>query len=322
MLRNLIKRFGNRERRDWQVLLLSLLLAFFIWLIYNLSGEYSAFLEYDLVARSDIRGHSDRPVSSATLIIRGKTNGFNIIRRRLYKSVPIEIEVSPSLWKQSADDDELYYLTEDAMRELMPSVGLSNVELEYFVTSRLEFRFPKEEYKKVPVIPNAMVTCRPQYMQVGEVVVEPDSVLVYGTSQQLSAIEYVNTEAIYAEDIMANKEGVSSLMSPRGLRLSDKMVHYIINVSRYVELREEVDLTVKNLPAGENSILLPSRSTIVYRVPFPSHSIGEADFSAGIDYNDMSRMSGFEMPVRLFSAPDGILSYRFEPPVVDFIEHE
>ena len=134
-------------------MLLSLLLAFFVWLIYTLSGEYSAFLEYELVARSEIPGHSDKSSTSATMIIRGKANGFYIIRRRIYKSVPMEIQVSPELWKKSETDDELYYLTEDALRELMPSIGLQNIELEYFVTSRLEFRFMEEEYKKVPVIP-------------------------------------------------------------------------------------------------------------------------------------------------------------------------
>lgn len=322
MLENLKKRFGNKARRDWQILSVSLLLAFVVWLIYTLSGEYSAFLEYELVAKSQINGHSDRSSTSATLIMRGKSSGFYIIRRRIYKSVPITIEVAPELWKKSATDDELFYLTEDTMRELMPSVGLQNIELEYFVTSRLEFRFPKEEYKKVPVVPNANVSCSPQYMQVGEVVVEPDSVLVYGPASDLSRINYVNTESVYAESLDADREGVVQLSVPSGVRLSEKMVHYTISVSRYVELTAPVDLSVINMPSGERAILLPSKVTIVYRVPFPYQMPDDAGFSAGIDYNDISKLSGMEMPVRLFSAPDGILSYRFHPAVVDFIEHE
>lgn len=322
MFRNLIRRFKNRERRDWHVLLLSLLLAFFVWLIYTLSGEYSAFLEYELVARSEIPGHSDKSSTSATMIIRGKANGFYIIRRRIYKSVPMEIQVSPELWKKSEADDELYYLTEDALRELMPSIGLQNIELEYFVTSRLEFRFMEEEYKKVPVIPNVMATFRPQYMQTGDVRVEPDSVLVYGAAADLSRVNYVNTEAVYADNLNADEDGVTSLISPNGLRLSEKLVHYSISVSRYVEMKTQVQLSVVNLPAGERALLLPSRVTVIYRVPFPYQNPDDLDFSAGIDYNDVSRMSGMEMPVRLFSAPEGVLSYRFEPATVDFIEHE
>lgn len=322
MFWNLVRRFKNKAGRDWQILLVSLLLAFFVWLIYTLSGEYSAFLEYEIVAVSEINGHSDRSSTSATMIIRGKANGFYIIRRRIYKSVPMEIKVAPELWKKSDTDDELFYLTEDAMRELMPSIGLQNVDLEYFVTSRLEFRFTKEQYKKVPVVPNAVVECRPQYMQIGDITVEPDSVLVYGTVSDLSRINYVNTETIYAEDLDGEKDGVVSLITPPGLRLSEKMIHYTVSVSRYVEMKSTVSLSVINLPAGERAILLPSRVTVIYRVPFPYQNTDETGFTAGIDYNDISRMSGMEMPVRLFSSPRGILSYRFQPPVVDFIEHE
>ena len=161
-----------------------------------------------------------------------------------------------------------------------------------------------------------------EWVEREDITVEPDSVLVYGTVSDLSRINYVHTETVYAEDLDGDKDGVVSLMTPPGLRLSEKMVHYTVSVSRYVEMKSTVNLSVVNLPAGERAILLPSRVTIIYRVPFPYQNTDETGFTAGIDYNDISRMNGMEMPVRLFSSPRGILSYRFQPPVVDFIEHE
>lgn len=322
MFRNLVIRFKNKTRGDWAVLLLSLLLAFSVWFVYTLSGEYSAFLEYDIVAQSEIEGHSNISSAPAKLIIRGKASGFNIIHRRLLSSVPIIVDVPPSIFKQSDGSDEQFYLTEDALREIMPNIGVESVQLEYFVTSRLEFHFSKEEFKKVPVLPNAVIGCKSQYMVIGDVVSDPDSVSVYGPSQILRNIDYINTESIYLEDLDANHEGVVSLITPNDVRLSEDMIHYMVNVSRYVEMKTTVALTVENLPAGKRVVMLPSKVEVIYRVPFPFYKDRRVDFVMGIDYNDFHKINGTAFPVRALSVPDGVISYRVLPGVVEVLERE
>lgn len=50
---------NDRERKDgkeWMLLLLSILLAFIIWLLHSLSLQYSVFFEYNVELTSSLEG--------------------------------------------------------------------------------------------------------------------------------------------------------------------------------------------------------------------------------------------------------------------------
>ena len=48
------KESGWKDRKEWLMLLLSLLLAFIVWLIHSLSLQYSVFLEYNVELNSTL----------------------------------------------------------------------------------------------------------------------------------------------------------------------------------------------------------------------------------------------------------------------------
>lgn len=322
MFRSLIRRFKERGGRDWQVLLLSLLLAFTVWFIYNLTAEYSAFIQYEIVARSSIEGHKNVSRGSSKLIVRGKATGFYILKTRMSSSVPTVVDVPPALLSADPRDDEKFVLNEDGLREILPLVAADRVQLEYLVTGTLSFTFPVEACKKVPVVPNVYVSCPPQYMQTGDILVEPDSVLIYGPENALRRMNSVQTESVHFRNVSSGKEGVIAIKHPEGIRLSDDMARFSVTVTRYVEMSATVSISVKNVPQGHNMILLPSRAEVVYRVPFPNGDTGEG-FEIGVDYQDFIRYeSSVSVPLKVFSMPEDVISYRIFPATVDVIIKE
>ena len=77
------KESGWKDRKEWLMLLLSLLLAFIVWLIHSLSLQYSVFLEYNVELNSTLQGRARSSVSQDVLIVRGKSDGYYILKQRI-----------------------------------------------------------------------------------------------------------------------------------------------------------------------------------------------------------------------------------------------
>ena len=194
----------NISGRDGAVLLLSLLLAFSIWLIHNLSLRYTEFLQASVEATSNIEGHYYRSSNRSDIIARCQTTGFNILRSGLFsgkRKITVAFDAS-SLHHKSG---ETYYITSSELKESAHLIFGDNVQIEYFITDTLFFRFPYEYHKRVPVNPVHVLSFRPQYTAVTPLEIEPDSVTVYGEPAHLNDIARVNTEAIKVSDMEPNR---------------------------------------------------------------------------------------------------------------------
>ena len=76
----------RKDRKEWLLLLLSLLLAFIVWLIHSLSLQYSVFLEYRVTLSTSIEGRSRTATSEDILIVApsicfdGTVYGFSMLK--------------------------------------------------------------------------------------------------------------------------------------------------------------------------------------------------------------------------------------------------
>ena len=62
-------------------MLMSLLVAFVIWLASNLSQSYSGVVSVPIIAESNIDGHSRESSTSSTVTARCHMSGYNLLRR-------------------------------------------------------------------------------------------------------------------------------------------------------------------------------------------------------------------------------------------------
>ena len=104
--------------------------------------------------------------------------------------------------------------------------------VESFLFDELRFRFTRELYRKLPVNAISSLSFKSQYMQTGDFVLQPDSVLVYGPADMLSSMEAVNTRPIVRDDIKGSLHGEIGLDVPPGMRFSEESVSWSLEVSR------------------------------------------------------------------------------------------
>ena len=177
---------GNRiafgEGRNWLILAVSLLLAFFMWSVMKLSRNYSSYIRYHVEVTSNIPGRTNCAVSVEELVIGAKSNGFDILHntRNSGKNILHLTEVDPKFFhKVSSEGDQFYLLPDDIRQAVQDALG-NEIKVESFATDTLYFVFPVQSYKKVPVQVQSVITCQDQYMPMSPMLIRPDSILIYG----------------------------------------------------------------------------------------------------------------------------------------------
>lgn len=305
--------------REWIFLVLSVLLAFLIWVLTNLSKEYSGTVSVPVVAECNIEGHGT--VSSNTVLVsaRCRADGFRLVREasRQERKV-LKVRFDRADMRRMGPDT--YCIIGGAKNSYTNQFFGDNVHVEAFITDTLKFVFPAENHKRVPVEVPHSLSFRSQHMQSGPVVVSPDSVTVYGNADRLAGVEKVVTSRIVMSDLSESRHGVLRLNAPDGVRLSTDQVSYEIPVSRYVELQATFPVQVHNLPSGRQLQVYPATAKVVFRCAFPLAKDPRASVSLYVDWRDFSNSLTGRCAPRMSRLPVGVLEYRVEPEVFDCVE--
>ncbi|MBR1406964.1 MAG: hypothetical protein IJ578_08560 [Bacteroidales bacterium] len=304
--------------KDIIIFAMSLLLAFSIWLIHNLSLYYNETVSIPVTARSSLEGHAQVSSNSAAVQARLRLTGFDVIRTRgamNRKAVVVDFAAA-DLHPRGG---EMFYVTGSDLNRYVQAIFGDDARLETMLSDTVQFRFPLENSKKVPVMAVYTAAFRPQYTAVGDLRLTPDSVTVYGEPMHLAQVDRVYTRPFTLEDLRVSAHGRVRL-EETGLRLSVNSVDYALEVSRYVEIRADIPVGSRGVPAGRSLIIYPSVAQVSFKCAFPVTVDPTDNAHFYIDYQDFTHSLGGMCIPRCDDLPAGILDYTIEPQVFDCVE--
>jgi len=307
------------DGRDLAVFLLSLLSAFSIWVIHTLSLEYSTVLDVPVIAVSNIDGHAAESSTSSSIVARCRTTGVNTLRTNFYAGRKArKVYFKPEDFRHV--EGETFSLSASVLAGYVGDIFGDDIQLESVISTDVQFRFPFENSRKVPVQFRSIFGYKSQYMATGAVRVEPDSVVVYGEPIRLDNITSILTETISADELSSSIHGVARLQPPAGVRLSQDEVNFSQEVTRFVELSDEVSVTVRGVPAGKHLAVFPSTVKVTYRCAFPlsSDPTGNVDFY--IDYESFEASGSGDCLLEHDKLPVGVIDFFTEPQVFRCME--
>ena len=320
LFNKLLKSLGF-SRRDLAVLLPALLLAFSTWLIHNLSLKYNDFLTVPVTAQCSVDGHSNLSSNQCQVVARCRTTGYNVLRHKLFGSKNVRlVDFKTEVMKHLKGDS--YYVTSADLQEYSHVIFGDDVTIDYFASDTLLFTFPTVDHKKVPVHPVYSISFEDQYTKVGELNVRPDSVTLYGELNALKQIERVYTKPIRKTDLASDINGVIALEPVRNLRLSADEVRYSLEVARYVELRNDIKVDTRNVPADKEMVIIPSRVNVTLKCRFPFAGDPVSSLDLYVDYEDFLKTVSGKCPIRSRTLPEGVISIDPEPFYVECIVRE
>ncbi len=306
-----------KSRKEWHLLVLSLLLAFIVWLVHVLSLQYSVFLEYNVNLTSSLEGRARTSLSEDVLVIRGKADGYYILQHRVSGNKTIDVTVDPNyVHKSEGDNDRFYVNCEQIKGNIIDALG-SSVQMEFSATESMKFEFPKMTSKFVPVIVKSDITFAGQYMPMAELSIEPDSIEIFGEERIIENIDSVWTEAISYKRLDKSVQGVVDLVPFRRIEFSQKAVYYTLNVSRYIEESVSVPVEVVNVPSNKALIVLPAQINVICRRTFGGEPLSTKNVGVQVDYNDFIKGTSTEIIPDLVRAPENAVYYQLNPRSVD-----
>ena len=321
MSRGGIKLFGSvfSGGKGASVFVASLLLAAAIWLLHNLSLNYSAPMSASIVARSNIPGRFQESVSPVIVEARCRATGFKILRnRRLQRRGPVVVWFDPEVFKETGDD--IFSISASELSGYVDKIFGSDVQLESFASPGVSFRFTRENHKKVPVRLMRNITFKPQYMALGDVSVKPDSVIIYGEEKYIEMFGEVLTRPLELSGVSASRSGTVALDVPKSVRVSSQSVDYQLDVVRFVEMRRTVKVQGRGVPDGRHLEIFPSVADLVIRRAFPASGTPEDEIGLYIDYRDFNSSRTGRCVARISGLTPGILSCVPSPEVFDCVE--
>lgn len=306
--------------RNWIILVFSLLLAFFMWSIMKLSASYSSYVRYRIEASTNIPGRSNTAVSTDVLVIGAKSTGFHIIQnlQGAQGNALLLDEIDGKHFHKYREDGDLFYLLPDNIRQKIQDALGADVKVESLATDTLFFEFPVQGNRKVAVVASSAIKYGKQFMPYSEILLKPDSVLIYGDEAVISNIHHVTTQAIKSNDTQHSLSGVVKLNSLKGVRFSQEEIFYSQEVGRFVEHTVNVPVTIGNAPSYANVAIVPQEVTIKYRQPFVGASAySQQDFSVVVEYDEILRKDVVKPNVARM--PEGILTIDMEPKFVECV---
>lgn len=310
---------SGKSGRDVTVFVVSLLLAFSIWLIHNLSLSYSMTLRSVVTACSNIPGRYQTSLSPVTIEARCRTTGFNLIRsHREERKPPKQVWIDPQLFNHVADDQ--FTVSANELSGYVTEIFGQDVRLESFVSPSVTFRFAAENNRKVPVHVVRSITYRPQYTSVGDIRISPDSVMIYGDGKYIDHFDRILTKPLTLSGVSNSRTGTISLEEPKGIRLSETEVAYDLEVSRYVEIRSRVKVGVRGVPAGRTVDVYPSVADVVMKCSFPVTGDPAGQLRLFVDYREFQNSRSGKCLARTSSLPSGVISVEVEPEVFECVE--
>lgn len=319
LYKKLIQKIGG----DGTVLLVSFLLAIVVWCMLKFSASYPSNYQYKIELTTSMPGRAFTALSSGSVILRGKSSGFTILKHRAAarnnRNI-LRFSASPAVFHKVIGSDNKFYVLTDVLKENIVSRISDQIDAEQFLTDTLFFVYNRTTSKKVPVAVRSDLAYKEQYMAFENMRSIPDSVEIQGEAQLLAKIDSVETETIRRRNLHQDLQGTASIKRINGVNFSDESIDFFQKIGRYYESRISVPVATVKVPSGLSMIVSPSDVTLVFRVDYNiKKEFGPADFQIYADYEQAAGSVSGKVRICLKEVPPGVYSVRLEPAFADAI---
>lgn len=186
--------------------------------------------------------------------------------------------------------------------ELKNIIGIpENITILNVYPDSLDIVFDNISEKYVKVKNNLVVIPKEGYVIVGNPKIEPDSVKVFGASSILMKLKSIPTVSLTIENVSQKFSRVINLKDTLKnlIAIEPKTVTVFYNVELLAEKKlEGVDITVRDLPANKEVVLIPPKIDLIFRGGVNHLSkLKMEDISVMVDFSLLEKDStGFITP--------------------------
>lgn len=309
--------FFKIRNKKTAVFLICLGISAFFWLLIKLSAEYEISVDIPIVYSDFPKGQTLINQPDSNVSVRIRDNGFDLLGASLFgnhEKLNLSISSMKSN-KQNSFKSKSYILT----KELFPSIKESfnaAKQISIIEPDSLVLYFEKQAFKKVRVFANITTKLSPQYQLKQKIVVSPDSVMIYGSFEDLKHIDSLFTEERVFNDISAPISAELKLILPKHIEGDHQWTQLNIDVEKFTEAIIKVPIDI-SFAQEQNIRIFPNHVQIKYAVSFEKFNDISPDSFLVIAKEDPSEIGKLEFLLQ--EHPEGIRIIDYSPKMGEFI---
>lgn len=294
-----------------------LLIAALLWYGDKLSGRYTTEVVLPIEVRNDFTSKFwiEQPLGEVNCRVEGI--GGKLMAYKLKMGDRAVIPMSQLTLVPVRGTERKFRVDKNSLTGALAS-AVKDLRIHEILDTALTISVSPVEIRRMPVESRIEVGTARQYMLVGGVEFEPDSVDARGPRVVLDSMEAVFTRPRRYKDLKSSVAGRIDLEQRDGVLLSDRQVDYRAEVVPFTQHTLELPVRVDNLPDGVLATIVPSRVTVVVNVPLRDYErVREERLHACLDYNVVKGQPSGRCAVRIDSLPAGTEVMRVEPQFVE-----
>jgi len=167
----------------------------------------------------------------------------------------------------------------------------------------------------VKIVPETSLLFERQFNYYGEPTSTPDSIIIYGTVDDVNRTKFIKTETVTRKNVNQNIVAKAKIDLDEKLKTDITEVEVSVNVEKYTESEVVIPITI---PGNVKMHLYPDKVSVRYIVAMKDYPIiNSMSFKAIVDttdifFNDM-------LPVELVLSPNNTQIIGIDPKEVEYI---
>lgn len=314
-LRRTMKNFlSSSKGRDVMLYLLFVVIAFIFWAVLALNNKVqdNFHVKFQITDLPENITLIDNYPTEIDVIV--KNTGYDILRYKVAKDISIDAKFG----NFTDGAKELVISQQDIHDMLMNKFG-NEANLISFTPENINVKFTNLPGRKIPVRVKGDFDANFQYVINGDIVAQPDSVVLFGTEEVLNTISLIETEPVVKKDLKDTLNYNVGLQSIPDSRCIPSMVDVIVPVEPLVLQKVNIPLVAVNCKPGIKLVLFPSYVTVNYFTPISKFDYNVANqIKLIVDYHSIQETST-KLPVTISDAPDFCRNLNLSTDSVEFI---
>lgn len=247
--------------------------------------------------------------SSITVVVR--ENGKRI--RMLRKTNP---QITLDLTRQMGNESGELTISTERLKERVDVILPGTSQLIELRPELIHTTYVRQRQKKVDISMAADLKTQPEY-QIQSISMNPNSILVFGSREQLKAIQTIETEPEVYKHLKDTDILTMALVAPEGIRLEKDSVEVTVISERFTEKKMTLPIEVRHIPEGKSIRLFPQKVEVKMSVGTKYfQDINEDHIRVYTDYPTTHRN---QLEVKVEVESKHVSNIHYSPKTVEYI---
>jgi len=309
--------FFKIRNKKTVVFLICLGISAFLWLLIKLSAEYEISVDIPLKYSDFPQGQTLINQPDSSINIRVRDHGFDLLGISLfgfYDELYLSVAGMNSN-KKNTYHSKSYILSKDLFARIKENFK-SATQISIIEPDSLILIFEKQASKKVRIFANTQINLSPQYQLKQKEVLSPDSIMVYGSYDDIKNIDSVFTEESIINDISSPISVDLKLIIPKNIHADHQTAKLVADVEKFTEAIIKIPIDV-SFAHDQNIRVFPNHIQIKYAVSFEKFNEISPDSFLVIAKEDPNEIGKLDFILQ--EHPEGIRIIDYSPKMGEFI---